>query len=198
MKNPLDYIDAWYDNRPPWVQLLLFPIPLVLSLAMLPYWIFVAWPCFIIDIIKFKLENRRFWRRLRERSQVAKWSEVAPVVAHKASTMIVEVGPKGPTCAWWIDRPRGEIDPDCVVPSWQDFEEREWEVVFKRKANYDQVEQWSLSRLAAYESSAQAVAPVPSWSQLSQLETDTKRDAVLVMCCWDGGCLSRSFFEKIH
>jgi hypothetical protein len=139
------------------------------------------------------LENRRSWRRLRERGQVAEWSEVAPAIAYKDGTLVVEVGPKGPACSWWIDQPRSEIDPDRVVPSWQDFEEQEWKL-FESKAGYDQVKQWSTSRLAAYESSARAVDPFPSRSQLSKVGADSKRDAVLVICDWHEGCLSRNLF----
>jgi hypothetical protein len=197
MKNPLIYwneLCEWWDRRPDWMQLLLLPIVFVLTMIFLAFTILVILPCFaIVGYLKY----RRTWRRLRESGRVTKWFEVAPAVALKAGTLVVEVGPKGPACLWWIDRPRAEIDPDNIVPSWLDFEELEWRL-FQRKADVNRVEQWAINRLAAYESSAHTVAPGPWWSRLSRLGGDTKRDAVLVMWYESEGCLSRTLMEEMQ
>jgi hypothetical protein len=126
------------------------------------------------------LENRRFWRRLRRLGRVVQWTDVERQITAGGGTLLVEISPKGPSCAWLIDRSRRAIDPEAIVPSWHDYEERGWEAF--ESCGLERLDRWMTEQLQPFESSARAL--VPQWSQLAVLPAEIKREAVLVTFGW--------------
>lgn|SRR5262249_50405973 len=185
-----DYTE-WYNRQPVWLRVLLFPIlvPVILvhGTVGMAFFLLIALPFLLV---KGWVENRRFWQRLRERGQVGRWPEVEPKVSCGSGTLVVAVTPKGPGCSWLIDLPRDEVDPEHAVPSWQQFEEKGWDVFESSPAAFESLNRWTVERLGAYESSARAV--VPSWRQLAGLAIETKQRSVLAVLCWCEGCLPRN------
>ena len=189
--------NEWYNRQPPWLRVLLVPIlvPVILVYGTVVVWsvLLIVLPFLLIAspslLIKGWIEDRRFWRRLRERGQVGQWPEVEPRLNSGSGTLVVEVTPKGPVCSWLIDVPRDEVDPERVVPSWQQFEEQGWDVFESSPDAFESLNRWTVERLGAYEASAQAL--VPSWRQLTGLGVETKQRSVLAVLCWCEGCLTR-------
>lgn len=189
-----DYVE-WYNRQAIWSRLLLYPllVPVILVhgsagiafffLGVLPRLLVTGW-----------IENRRFWQTLRERGRLGRWPEVEPRVSSGCGTLVVEVGPQGPGCSWLIDRPRDEVDPDHVVPSWRDYEERGWDAFESDDAAFEALDRWSVDRLVTYESSAYGL--LASWWRLARLGDDVKRASVLAVPCSCKGCLSGLYFER--
>ncbi len=184
-----DYV-KWYSGQPVWLRVLLFPIlvPLVLvhSTLVMAFVILIVLPFLLV---KGWIANRRFWQRLRERDQVGQWPAVEPRVSSGSGTLVVEVTPKGPGCSWLIDLPRDAVDPEHVVPSWQQFEEQGWDVFDSSPAAFESLNRWTVERLGAYESSARAL--ILSWRQLAGLGVMATQRSVLAVPCWCEGCLTR-------
>jgi hypothetical protein len=183
-----DYTE-WYNRQPVWQRVLLFPIlfPVILfhGTVVMVFFLLIILPFLLV---KGWIESRRFWRKLRERGQIGLWPEVEPQVSNGSGTLIVEVTPKGPGCSWLIDLPRDAVDPEHVVPSWQQFEEQGWDVFESPPTAFESMNRWTLERLGAYESSARAL--VPSWKQLAGLALEAKQRSVLAVLCWCEGCLT--------
>lgn len=183
-----DHAD-WLNRSPRWPRMLLFLAlyPFMLAYSIISLAVIVL---FVIPImtIKGKIEHRRFWRKLREQGRVVTWPEVEEQVCKGEGTLVVEITPKGPGYSWLIDRRRVELDPDCVVPSWRDIEERGWEV-FRSSSVNESIDRWTSERLGPYATSARAL--IPTWSQLTGLKTDAKRESVLGVLSGGKGTLSR-------
>lgn len=175
---------TWYGRQlnrlPPWaactVWFLLLPVLWVLGLAynavaipvllvVLPYWIFTWWR-----------EDRRFWQNLQQQGRVAQWPEVEAKMNGALGTLIVELGPKGPVCSWLIEHPRDDVDPDHNLPSWHEFEEREWNLFDSDIAKA--IARWTTESFGAHEPSARAL--FTSWSKLSGLEAQAKKSVLIV------------------
>jgi hypothetical protein len=185
---PWDYIE-WYKRQPVWLRVLLFPI--LLSVVLVHCVLGVAFLFLILLpflLAKGWIDYRRFWQRLRDRGQVGEWTEIEPKVNSGSGTLVVEVTPKGLGCSWLIDLPRDEVDPEHIVPAWDQFEENGWNVFESSLDGFESVVRWSEERLGAYEFSARLV--LPSRQQLSALAAEAKQRSVLVLC-WCKGCLSR-------
>src|SRR5262245_908202 len=142
----LDYIEG-YNRLPVWLRVLLFPIlvPVMLVHGM------VVMGFFLIVILPFLLvgawiDNLRFWHKLRKRGQVRQWTEVEPQVTSGSGTLIVEVSPKGPGCSWLIDLPREAVDPEHVVPSWQQYEESGWDAFHSTPTTFESMNRWTVER----------------------------------------------------
>lgn len=182
-----DYIE-WYNRQPLWLRVLLAPIlvaeMLVHSMAVMAFFVFVSLP---FHLVRGWINGRRFWRTLRERGQVGQWSEAERRVTSGSGTLIVEMEPKGPSYSWLIDVPRDAVDPERIMPSWQQFKDQGWDVLESQPA-FESMNRWTVERLGAYESSARAL--VLSWKQLDRLGSEAKQRSVLVVldCC--EGCLS--------
>ena len=182
---PSDYVEwciGWYGRRPFWVRVLLFPLMLVLGLVQF-IWTMAFVILFLLLVtpiltIKHWLSERRFWNRLRARNQVAQWNDVERSLRERKGVLITEVHFKGLGYCWWIDRPRSEVDPDRVVPSWTDFEARSFDA-FGSDAEFNALKLWVIQRLTAYESMAKAV--VVTWPQIEGLPDDLKRDSILAV-----------------
>ena len=183
-----DYIE-WYNRQPIWLEVLLFPIIVpvmfVHGTIMMAFFLFAFLP---FVLIKGSIEHRRFWKKLRERGQVTRWPEVEPQVRSGSGTLVVEVTPKGAGWSWFIAHTRDEVDPQHVVPSWQDFEQREWEL-FESKEGFTSLNRWSVERLGAYESSARAL--FVSGETLARLETEVKQRSILAVLGACEGCLTK-------
>lgn len=124
-------------------------------------------------------KHRTFMRKLRERGQVREWGEVESLVSGGAGTLIVEFTAKGPGYAWFIDRPRDEVDPEHVLPSWQDVEKRETDLYAMSLGNSEVQNRWNVERFRTHWTLA--LVSTPTWSQLSSLKADAKREAVFVV-----------------
>jgi hypothetical protein len=177
----------WLNVLPVWGKLLVMPVVLPILLVYSTAALLLLFLLLPFLIAKGQWENHKFWRRLRQDGRVALWAEVAPRVSSGEGTLIVEVGPKGPGWSWWIDRPRDEIDPDHVVPSWQDVEERGWRAL-EPAAAFESLNRWTVERLGAYESLARTV--VMSWGQLTGLTPEAKRQSVVAVPWLCEGCLT--------
>jgi hypothetical protein len=134
--------------------------------------------------VKWGWENHRLWRRLRRQGRVARWADIEPQVVAGSGTLLVAVGPKGPGCAWLIDRPRPAIDPEAIVPTWEAYESLGLEV-FEGQQGRERLAEWASAQLQPFEATARVL--VPSRSQLANLSPDAKRGAVLVTFGWERG-----------
>ena len=183
-----DYIE-WYNQQPIWLKVLLFPIIVpvmfVHNTIMMAFFVFIFIPFMLVS---GTIEHRLFWKKLRERDQVARWPEVEPHVRSGSGTLVVEVTPKGAGCSWFIDHTRDEVDPQHVVPSWHDFEQREWELLLSNDG-FTSVNRWSVERLGAYESTARAL--FVSGEELARLETEVKQRSILAVLGACEGCLTK-------
>src|SRR5262245_11542189 len=174
---------GWTDYQPVWLRVILFPVlvalVIVYSVIVLPFFILIVLPLFLVW---GWIGYRRFWRRLRKRGQIGRWSEVEPLVTSGSGTLIVELTPKGPGCSWLLDVPRDEIDPEHVVPTWRQFEEHGWEVFESTPTAFEAMNRWIGERLGTYEASARALAP--SWRKLAGLAVEVKQRSVLAVLRW--------------
>jgi hypothetical protein len=185
-----DYME-WYNRRSGLVRVALFPILVPVMLvhgAVVMIFVFPA--VLVYSAARGVRDTRRFWRRMRESGRLADWREVAPRLDLAAGTLVVEIGPKGPWRAWWIDRPRAEVDPDRTVPSWREFEERSWDVFEPESVWSERIANWTVNRLTGHRSAARVLAP-PWRRHLLRLGTQTKHESVLVMPWFAPGSLSR-------
>lgn len=75
------------------------------------------------------------------------------------------------------------IDPEHVVPSWQEFEQQGGDVIELPTAVIESLDRWTLERLGAYTASARAL--VTSAKQLAELGVEAKHQSVLAVpwCC---------------
>lgn len=185
----------WYDRRSVWLQLVLFPVLFLVTLLhfyLVALILLVIWPFLLVE---GWLENRRFWQSLRDRGQVVQWPEVESKVSSGSGTLVVEVTPNDDDFAWLIDLPRDQVDPEHVVPSWQQFEELGWDVFVSPATALESMNRWAIERLGAYETSARAL--IPSSRQLDALGDEARQRAVLAVPCWYWGRLTRRLRDAI-
>ena len=180
-----DYI-GWYNRRGIVLRIVLFPILFVacvvhglIGLALL-FGVVVP-----ILLVKDWIEERRFWRKLREQQRVGEWSAVEAELGRRHGTLLVEISTKGPDCTWLIDSSRDEVDTDHIVPTWQAFEQHGWNVL---DPAFESLSRWSVEQLGHY--AATAIAVRANELQLADLAIEAKRDAVLVVPSNCAGCLS--------
>jgi hypothetical protein len=104
---------------------------------------------------------------------------------------VVEHAPTGMGYAWWIDQPRVALDPTHLALAWYDYERSEYLYIplddeLLQRALFDDM-------LPRFRTSARILAP--SSGQLAELSDAIKRESVLVMQPWGGGCLSRYWWD---
>lgn len=188
-----DYFErfmGWYEHSPGWVQLVWAPVAIPIMFA---YAVVVMAVMFgvVIPVLTVWMvwADHRLWRRLRREGRVGRWEDVAPRAIDGTGTLVVEVGPKGPGCAWLIDRPRAAIDPEATVPTWDAYEVAGLDVL-DRPPGWERVKAWAAERLRPFESTAPVL--VPSMSQIDALPPEAKRGAVLVVDGWERGFAERA------
>lgn len=115
------------------------------------------------------------------------WPDVGPQVSSGSGTLLIEGGPKGWGCVSLVNHPHDEVDPEYVVPSWQQFEEQGWEAFCSSPSGFEALERWRVERLGAYEFSALTLAP---GHQLAGLGVEARQRSVLVVPSGCEGCLS--------
>jgi hypothetical protein len=187
----LDALDRWWERQPVPVRILSFPVVgtvmtihsvlviIYFVVAVLPYIVVTGWN-----------KRRLFKKRLRDRGRLMRWQEAQPQIEDGRATLVVEMSIKGPGCSWLIDRPRSEVDPDHVAPSWS-----EYGMAPDAPANPwvapPALNQWTLDRLGAFETSAHAV--FPSARQLCQLREQAQQHSVLAVSCYCEGTITHRF-----
>lgn len=160
-------ICKWHDRlselffNTVWVIVLFLPFQLIMAFVKLS----IAW------------QQRRFWRRMHERGQAARWPEVEAKLARGLGTLLIQAFPKGPSeLAWWLEDGHDVVDPGYVIPSLADYEARGYRVF--DGSDRDAMDRWSLGSLKRYEHSAHVV--VTSMKNLLGLDPEVKRNSVLV------------------
>jgi hypothetical protein len=180
--------ETWFDRQPLWISLpvflLLWPFFIVYGLLVFAFLILVFLP--VASVLMWR-DRRRFVGKLRDAGRVVDWPTVADELARGGATLLVEVGPKGPASAWLLDRPRGNLDPDGVVPTWAAFEQRGWDVLDSNDA-FDRQDAWAEHTLPPFTVTARL--PWPPRLTMSGQPDGVRADAVLVMLVWNKNCLS--------
>jgi hypothetical protein len=182
---------AWYSRRPKWIQILLAPVILLLVPVVLLVMLVSAVVSMAVVFgtvipflaVKWWLQNRRYWQRLRADGRVARWVDIEPGVAAGSCTLVVEIGPKGPGSAWVIERPRSAIDPEAIVPTLATYELIGFDL-FERPG-WERRREWAETQLRPLEPTARVL--IPSSSQLARLPQEAKSGSVLAIFEWEGG-----------
>lgn len=185
----------WPQRQPIAVKIILVPILAVIfsayGILAIAFLIVFVIPCVtVVGMVR----SRRFWRELKRRGQVARWLDVEPKLSAGAGVLLVTIGPKGDAAgySWLINSPREEIDPARVIPSWQELQNKDEDVLWSA---YDAINRWTVERLGAYESTACAVWL--SKTEVAKLDGLATRSTILVIPCWCEGSLEERICEDI-
>jgi hypothetical protein len=189
----------WYYSRPMWIRIILLPFVappvfltgliaiIVLLMVLAAYW--PVWAA------KSFLQKRRcerlFLERMRSENRIANWSDTRSGLAVGNVTLLIELGPYGPTFYWWIPRPCEELNPDHIIPTWHKDQSLLWrQFLSQQKA----IDTWceksieSIVKIAKY-------LPKPDFV-LDNFATSIQSERILLIPWHANDSLSRRLYHK--
>ncbi|MFO1095093.1 MAG: hypothetical protein U0992_17570 [Planctomycetaceae bacterium] len=183
-----------FARLPRWLQVCLYPVFVVFigipTMVVLGLLLFVLWPRLILQ---GWLEDRAWWKKMRRLGRVVEWPVVERELTCDSSTLVVEVGPKGPYISWLINAPRDVIDPAHVIPNWHQLVCSGYSVFDEVGGERDLIADWTVERLSTFADSAQAMHG--DWQRVDRLPISIQRQSVLAIHELCEGCLSWRFSE---